>query len=120
MESISQIVAILFALVIGFGLELIAILILIFSAIYPRRLGVVITLGIVAAVLMFVESFIWLLGIGIASSGGRVTGDDPLIHYLEILIGFSILCLLIYFPTAILRRKARSKRESLAQAPVSS
>jgi len=67
-------------------------------------------------VLMFVESFIWLLGIGIASSGGRVTGDDPLIHYLEILIGFSILCLLIYFPTAILRYKAKSKQKIAAQS----
>jgi hypothetical protein len=116
MESIADLIAKLVFLLILFGVEIIAILILVLSAIYPRRLGVVILLGIVAAVLMFVESFIWLLGIGIASSGGRVTGDDPLIHYLEILIGFSILCLLIYFPTAILRFKARSKRQSDAQS----
>jgi hypothetical protein len=98
-----------------FGLEVIAILILIFSALFPRRLAVVIILGIVAAVLMFVESFIWLAGTVIGSSGGPLTSDNEGFRYLKILTGVSILSLLIYFPTAILRFKARSKRTIAAQ-----
>jgi hypothetical protein len=116
MESVSNIIGFVLLLVLGFGLEVIAILILVFSAIYPRRLGIVILLGIVAAVLMFVESFLWLLFIGIASSGGTVTSDNPFILYLKILTGTSILCLLVYFPTAILRFKARSKRKIATQS----
>ncbi len=115
MESIGEILVTLVVLVIMFVLEVIAILILVLSAIYARRLGVVILLGIVAAVLMFVESFIWLAGIVIGSSGGSLTSDNPGFRYLKILIGFSILCLLIYFPTAILRWKAKCKQKSDAQ-----
>ncbi len=116
MESIGEILVTLVVLVIMFVLEVIAILILVLSAIYPpRQLGVVILLGIVAAVLMFVESFIWLAGIVIGSSGGQLTSDNPGFRYLKILIGFSILCLLIYFPTAILRWKAKCKQKSDAQ-----
>ena len=116
MESVSNIMGFLLLLVLGFGLEVISILILVLSAIYPRRLGVVILLGVTAAVLMCVQSFLWLLFIGIASSGGSVTSDNPFILYLKILTGFSILCLLIYFPTAILRYKSKSKQKIAAQS----
>lgn len=109
MEFVSNIIGYLLLLVLGFGLEVIAILILVFSAIYARWLSLVILLGIIAAVLMFVQSFLWLLFIGIASSGGTVTSDNPFFLYLKILIGFSILCLLIYFPTAIMRCKRKQK-----------
>jgi hypothetical protein len=105
----------LLVLVIMFGLDLIAILILILSAFYARRLDVVIVLGVVAAVLMFVESFLWLAATVIGSSGGALTSDNEGFRYLKILTGMSILSLLIYFPTAILRWKARSKRSIAAQ-----
>lgn len=59
MDSIIKIISDLFALVIMFGLEGIAIVILIISALFSRRLVVVILLGIVASALMFVQSFVW-------------------------------------------------------------
>ena len=42
-----------------FGLEIVALFILIMSAIYGRQLIFVILCGVVAAVLMAIESFIW-------------------------------------------------------------
>jgi ethanolamine transporter EutH len=118
MNSAADIITDLVFLVMAFGLEVIAILMLVWSAIFARSMALIITLGIVAAVLMFVESFLWLAGIVIGSSGGSLTGDNPGFRYLAILTVISVVCLLIYFPIAILRWKARSRTISDMQKPV--
>jgi hypothetical protein len=115
MESVGNIMASLVFLVLMFGLEVVAILILVFSALFPRHLNVVILLGILAAIFMFVELFIWLAATVIGSSGGPLTSDNEGFWYLKILTVISILSLLIYFPAAILRWKASSKRNVAAQ-----
>lgn len=104
-------------LVIFYGLEFIAILLLIGSAIYARELAYVITLGVVAAVLMFVELFLWLALIVIGSSGGSVTSNNEFIIPLKILAVVSVVSLLIYFPIVVLR--ARRRQRIAAQPAVS-
>jgi hypothetical protein len=87
-----------------FGLEIVAIVMLIASTIYSRNLAVVIVMGVIAAGCMAVEGVIlWVLAI--------MDGADP--NFMTILIvvsAISILSLGIYFPLAIRRCKAHQQR----------
>jgi hypothetical protein len=85
-----------------FGLEVVAIFILIVAAICGRQLVFVILCGVVAAVLMAIESVIWWICVaGKYEFGFR--GETALI----IVSGVSIVSLGIYFPTAIMRCKRK-------------
>jgi hypothetical protein len=85
-----------------FGLEIVAIFILIMSAIYGRQLVFVILCGTVAAVLMAVESLIWWICVaGNYEFGFR--SETALI----LVSAVSIVSLGIYFPVAIMRCKRK-------------
>jgi hypothetical protein len=94
----------LLVLCILLGLEVVAIVVLILSAIYARQLSVVITCGVVAAVVMAVEycfCFIWAAG-GYADG----VGGEALPGIVAVV---SIVSLGIYFPIALRRCKRRQK-----------
>jgi hypothetical protein len=85
-----------------FGLEIVAIFILIMAAIYGRQLVFVILCGVVAAVLMACESVIWWICVaGNYEFGFR--SETALI----IVSAVSLLSLGIYFPVAIMRCKRK-------------
>jgi hypothetical protein len=87
-----------------FGLEIAAIVILIFTAIYARARLVVIVCGIVAAVLTAAESILcYILYAGLYANdlGGKML---PLT-----VSAVSIVSLAIYFPIALARVKRREK-----------
>jgi hypothetical protein len=91
-------------IVVLFGLEIVAIFILIMSARYRRQLAFVLICGIVAAVLMAIESLIWWICV----AGGYEFGfrsDTTLI----IVSAVSVVALGIYFPIAIMRCKRKQK-----------
>jgi uncharacterized membrane protein YjgN (DUF898 family) len=83
-----------------FGLEIVAIFILVMSLRYARQLVFVLLCGGVAAVLMAVESIAWW----ICAAGGYEFGfrSDTT---LSIVSAVSIVSLGVYFPAAIMRCK---------------
>jgi heme/copper-type cytochrome/quinol oxidase subunit 4 len=86
-----------FGMVLFYGLEIVAVLLLIGSAMFPRLLVVVIILGVVAAGCMAVESVIWWVMT-------HMDGSDPDWQPIfKILNAISIVSLLIYFPLSIAR-----------------
>jgi hypothetical protein len=102
--------ALLFGLL--FGLEIVAVFVLIMSTVYGRQLVFVILCGIVAAVLMAIESLIWWICVaGNYEFGFR--SETALI----IVSAVSVLSLGIYFPLAIIRCKRKQAREAHKAAP---
>jgi hypothetical protein len=102
--------ALLFGLL--FGLEIVAIFILIMSAIYGRQLVFVIVCGVVAAVLMAIESLIWWICVeGKYEFGFR--SETTLI----IVSAVSVVSLAIYFPIAIMRCRRKQASEAHKAAP---
>lgn len=86
-----------------FGLEIVAVFILIMSAVYGRQLVFVILCGIVAAVLMAIESVIWWICVaGNYEFGFR--SETALI----IVSAVSVVSLAFYFPTAIHAMQAQA------------
>lgn len=96
-------------ILVFYGLEIVAIVLLIGSLIVPRVLVVVIIAGVVAAGCMAAESAIWWV---LANMNGAEPDSET---KLKVVSAISILSLLIYFPLAIVRCKAYRKR--LAMAP---
>jgi hypothetical protein len=94
-----------------YGLEIVAVLILIGSALFPRLLVIVIICGVVAAGFMAVEFVIWWV---LANMNGAEPGSGTI---LKVLSAISIMSLAVYFPLAITRCKApRRKRMSADDA----
>lgn len=91
-------------LAVFFGLEIVALLILVFAAIYGRQLAFVIVCGIVAAVVMAAESLVLFLC-------SAASSDFPASAML-ITSALSIVCLGIYFPLAIMRCKRKQASEA--------
>jgi ABC-type Fe3+-siderophore transport system permease subunit len=87
-----------------YGLEIVALLILIGSAVIPRVPVVIIILGVVAAGCMAVESAMWWVMANM--NGAEPTSSTNL----TIVSAISILSLLIYFPLAITRCRAHRRR----------
>jgi len=94
-----------------FGLEIVAIIILMMSARYGRQLAFVILCGIVAAVLMAIESLIWWICV----AGGYEFGF-PSETALISASALSIVSLGIYFPVTIRRCKRKAGSDALKAA----
>lgn len=102
-----DIIGLVLLLGVLFGCEIVAIFILIMSALYGRQLVFVILCGSVAAVLMAIESFIWW----VCAAGGYEFGfrsDTTLI----IVSAVSIVGLGVYFPIAIMRCKRKQRSDA--------
>jgi len=99
-----DIIGLVLLLGVLFGLEIVAIFILIMSAIYGRQLIFVILCGIVAAVVMAVESLVLFLC-------NAASSDFPASMTL-ITSAVSIVSLGVYFPIAI--RRCKRKQVSAA------
>jgi len=94
-------------LLLLFGLQIIAFLVLVFSVIFARWLAVVIIGGIVALVLMVAEVALWVFmaGVGSATSGSQEAYRIPIV-----LAIISFASLVAYIPIALLRwRRFRSR-----------
>ena len=92
-----------------YGLEIGALVLLIGSALVPRVLVVVIIIGVLAAGCMAVESVMWWV---LANMNGAELSSAT---NLKIVSAISVLSLLLYFPLAIGRCKAHRRR--LAAVP---
>jgi hypothetical protein len=90
--------------VLFFGLEIVAIFILIMSALYGRQLVFVIVCGIAAAVVMAAESLILFLC-------SAASSDFPASATL-ITSALSIVSLGVYFPIAIKRCKRKQRSDA--------
>lgn len=104
-----DIIGLVLLLGVLFGLEIVAIFILIMSALYGRQLVFVILCGIVAAVVMAAESLVLFLC-------SAASSDFPASATL-ITSAVSIVSLGIYFPIAI-RRCKRKQRSDAPKASV--
>jgi hypothetical protein len=100
MESILEDII---GIVLFYGLEIVAVLILIGSALFARLRVVVIICGIIAAGLMAGEWFLWW--VLAAMDHAQLSADTNL----KVVSAISVLSLLIYFPVAIARLKAHRK-----------
>ena len=89
-----------------FGLEIVAIFILIISALCGRQLVFVIVCGSAAAVVMAAESVI--LFICVATGHADLPGNATLI----IVSAVSIVGLGVYFPIAIMRCKRKQRSDA--------
>ena len=99
-----DIIGLVLLLGVLFGCEIVAIFILIMSALYGRQLVFVILCGIVAAVVMAAESLILFL---CSAASSDFPGSATLITS-----ALSIVCLGIYFPTAIMRCKRKPRSDA--------
>jgi len=104
LTTIESIISDAVGIVLFYGLEIVAVLLLIGSAMFPRLLLVVIILGVVAAGCMAVELAMWWV---LANMNGAEPASAT---ELKVLTAVSVLSLLIYFPVAILRCKAYRQR----------
>jgi hypothetical protein len=99
-----DIIGLVLLLGVLFGCEIVAIFILIMSALYGRQLVFVILCGIVATVVMAVESLILFLC-------SAASSDFPASATL-ITSALSIVCLGIYFPVAVMRCKRKPRSDA--------
>lgn len=105
----TDIIGWMFRIAALFGLEIVALFILIMSTIYGRQRIFVIFCGAVATVLMAIETSIWW----ICTAGGHEFGFRSE-TVLVIVSAVSIVSLAIYFPIAI----TRCKRKQDSAAPI--
>lgn len=106
-----DIIGLLSLIGVMFGSEIVAIFILIMAACYGRQLAFVILCGVVAAVLMAIESIIWWICVA-----GKYEFGFPSETALISVSALSIVSLGIYFPIAIRRCKRKAGSDALEAA----
>ena len=94
--------------VVFFGLEIVALFILIMAWRYARQLVFVLLCGGVAAVLMAIESFAWICVAGQTALQGTDLGFWSAVALIGI-SAISIVSLGIYFRAAVMRWKRTQK-----------